>query len=187
MAILQDLESRCELKCEICGNVSELYAYLVSPKVEEKTENQVALCNVYLDQVSNREHRDEIHWRSLQESIWSPVPAVQVLSYRLLEYFQEQPWAEDTLGMVMIDDQTMDWVNSAFDLSPVHKDSNGNILKSGDTVTLIQDLNVKGGGFTAKRGTAVRKIKLVEDNEEHIEGKIESQQIVILTKYVKKA
>ncbi|WP_372653863.1 PhnA domain-containing protein, partial [Draconibacterium sp.] len=51
---------------------------------------------------------------------------------------------------------------------------------------MIKDLNVKGGGFTAKRGTAVRNISLVHDNPEHIEGKVNGQHIVILTQYVKK-
>jgi len=60
-------------------------------------------------------------------------------------------------------------------------------LAAGDTVTLIKDLNVKGAGFTAKRGTAVRGIALVADKAEHIEGKINGQQIVILTKFVKKS
>jgi protein PhnA len=57
----------------------------------------------------------------------------------------------------------------------------------GDSVVLIKDLNVKGGGFTAKRGTAVRNISLVHDNHEHIEGRVNDQQIVILTQYVKKS
>ena len=65
-----------------------------------------------------------------------------------------------------------------------HVDSNGSVLKAGDTVVLIKDLNVKGAGFTAKRGTAVRRISLVHDNPEHIEGRVEGQQIVILTKFV---
>jgi protein PhnA len=68
-----------------------------------------------------------------------------------------------------------------------HIDSNGTVLEAGDTVTLIKDLNVKGAGFTAKRGTAVRGISLVADNPEHIEGRVNGQQIVILTKFVKKS
>ncbi len=68
-----------------------------------------------------------------------------------------------------------------------HLDSNGAVLTAGDTVTLIKDLNVKGANFTAKRGTSVRNISLVADNAEHIEGKVEGQRIVILTRFVKKA
>jgi len=68
-----------------------------------------------------------------------------------------------------------------------HMDSNGAVLEAGDTVTLIKDLNVKGAGFTAKRGTAVRNISLVADNHEHIEGRINGQRIVILTQFVKRS
>ena len=68
-----------------------------------------------------------------------------------------------------------------------HKDCNGAVLSAGDTVTLTKDLNVKGTSFTAKRGTAVRNISLVSSNEEHIEGRVNGTQIVILTKFVKRA
>ena len=61
------------------------------------------------------------------------------------------------------------------------------MLEAGDTVVLIKTLDVKGSNFSAKRGTAVRKISLVADNPEHIEGRVNGQQIVILTKYVKKS
>ena len=67
-----------------------------------------------------------------------------------------------------------------------HKDANGAILNQGDNVVLIKDLPVKGAGFTAKRGTAVRGISLVADNPAHIEGRVEGQRIVILTQFVKK-
>jgi len=50
----------------------------------------------------------------------------------------------------------------------------------------IKDLNVKGGGFMAKRGTVVRGISLAANNPEHIEGRVNGQQIVILTQFVKK-
>ena len=67
-----------------------------------------------------------------------------------------------------------------------HRDSNGVVLAQGDTVVLIKDLVVKGAGFTAKRGTAVRGIALVADNAGQIEGRVEGQKIVILTEFVKK-
>ena len=72
------------------------------------------------------------------------------------------------------------------DARELHRDSNGAVLEAGDSVTLIKDLNVKGANFTAKRGTAVRNISLVQDNPEHIEGRVEGQRIVILTQFVKK-
>jgi len=68
----------------------------------------------------------------------------------------------------------------------IHRDSNGVILEAGDSVVLIKDLPVKGSSMVAKRGTAVRRISLDNDNAEYIEGKVDGQQIVIITKFVKK-
>ncbi|RZK68433.1 MAG: hypothetical protein EOO85_24380, partial [Pedobacter sp.] len=65
-------------------------------------------------------------------------------------------------------------------------DSNNNILENGDTVVIIKTLDVKGSSLSAKLGTVVKNIKLVEDNKEQIEGRIEGQLIVILTKYIRK-
>ena len=56
----------------------------------------------------------------------------------------------------------------------------------GDGVTLIKDLDVKGAGFTAKRGTLVRPIRLT-DNPEHVEGKVNKMAIVLKTQFLKKA
>jgi protein PhnA len=66
------------------------------------------------------------------------------------------------------------------------RDSDGAILKAGDTVSIIKDLDVKGVGFTAKRGTAVRNISLT-DNPEHIEGRVNGTRLVLLSCYMKKS
>ena len=51
---------------------------------------------------------------------------------------------------------------------------------------IIKDLEVKGAGFTAKRGTAVRNISLGSE-EGQIEGRVNGVKIVILTQFVKKS
>jgi protein PhnA len=48
----------------------------------------------------------------------------------------------------------------------VIKDSNGNILKDGDTITVIKDLKVKGSSSVVKRGTRVKNIRLVEGDHD---------------------
>lgn len=70
----------------------------------------------------------------------------------------------------------------------VTKDTNGNILLDGDSVTLIKDLKVKGsGGVTLKRGTMVKNIRLTGDPEE-IEANVEKVRgLVLRTEFVKKA
>jgi protein PhnA len=73
-------------------------------------------------------------------------------------------------------------------MSDETRDSNGNVLADGDTVTLIKDLKVKGsGGVTLKRGTVVKKIRLTGDPEE-IEANVDKVKgLVLRTEFVKKA
>jgi len=181
------LLERAGNKCELCNGINDLTVHLVAPKKEELPDHQAVVCSDCLQQITETEPLQPNHWHCLKESIWSEVPAVKVLAYRVLGRLSDQSWATDLRNMMYLDEATQEWADQTGDASLVHKDSNGNILQAGDTVTLIQDLNVKGAGFTAKRGTAVRRIRLVHDNAEHIEGKVDGQQIVILTKYVKKS
>ncbi|HEY0600102.1 alkylphosphonate utilization protein [Brevundimonas sp.] len=70
----------------------------------------------------------------------------------------------------------------------ITRDSNGNVLGDGDSVTLIKDLKVKGsGGVTLKRGTLVKNIRLTGDPDE-IEANVEKVRgLVLRTEFVKKA
>ena len=54
----------------------------------------------------------------------------------------------------------------------VVKDSNGNILNDGDSVTIVKDLKVKGSSSALKKGTKVKNIKLVE-GDHNIDCKID--------------
>ncbi len=65
------------------------------------------------------------------------------------------------------------------------KDSNGNILQAGDTVSVIKTLKVKGLSSDIKMGTVVKNIRLTDDNEA-IEGKVNGTTIVLKTCFVKK-
>lgn len=189
MSISRELEKRSESKCELCGSIVKLSTHIVSPKSDDKLEHQVSTCSVCSDQLENDENIDPNHWRCLNDSMWSQEPAVQVLAYRMLHKLKSTEWAGDLIEMMYLDDDTKSWAEEGIlDESDVviHKDSNGTILKPGDTVTLIKDLKVKGASLVAKRGTAVRRIRLVRDNANHIEGKVEGQTVIILTQYVKK-
>jgi len=65
------------------------------------------------------------------------------------------------------------------------KDSNGNILSEGDSVTLIKDLKVRGSSSVIKRGTVVKNIRLTDDDGE-VEGKVEKTVMVLKTEFLKK-
>jgi protein PhnA len=111
------------------------------------------------------------------------------MAYRMLHKLKTTDWANGLLEMIYLDDDNKEWAKSGISNESdeiIHKDANGAILESGDTVVLIKDLKVKGSSLVAKRGTAVRRIRLVHDNSNQIEGKVEGQTVVILTQFVKK-
>jgi protein PhnA len=66
------------------------------------------------------------------------------------------------------------------------RDSNGNVLNEGDTVTLIKDLKVKGSSQTLKRGTVVKNIRLTNSPAE-IEGRAGGSIMVLRTEFLKRA
>ncbi len=75
---------------------------------------------------------------------------------------------------------------AAEDGPKVYKDAAGNVLQDGDTVTVIKDLKLKGGGGTVKQGTKVKNIRLV-DGDHDIDCKIDGfGQMGLKTEFVKK-
>ena len=180
---MKDLLIRSNGICELCSEEKATIDFTVSPK-SDNAENQVALCIKCEDNLSNKDSRD--HWQCLTGSIWSAEPAVLALTYRILYGMKDQSWANDIMEMVDLDENIVTWATSVYEGSDVHKDAFGNVLENGDNVVLTQALKVKGTNFTASKGTAVKKIRLVSDNKDQIEGKINEQVIVILTQYVKK-
>ncbi len=170
--------------CALCGAIGAVSPVAVAPQ-----DVSVDLCATCATGVIEGPS-DGPHWQCLHEAIWSATPAVQVLAWRVLKALPEAPWARDLLDIAYLEPEVLAWAEAGVmevEEAVVHRDSNGAVLAAGDTVVLIKDLPVKGAGFTAKRGTAVRNISLVMHNAEHIEGRVESQRIVILTKFVKKS
>lgn len=189
MSIEKDLQARSDSKCELCLSIDNLSQYAVAPKTGNHSEECAYICDICSSQIDEKSEVDINHWRCLNDSMWNTNPAVQVLAWRMLTRLKAEGWPQGLLDMLYLDEETMAWaqVGEEDEVDIIlHKDSNGATLSAGDSVVLIKDLNVKGANFTAKRGTAVRNISLVHDNPEHIEGKVNGQQIVILTKYVKK-
>jgi protein PhnA len=66
------------------------------------------------------------------------------------------------------------------------KDSNGNLLADGDSVTVIKDLKVKGSSDVIKRGTMVKNIRLT-DNPAEIDCRVNKTAMVLRTEFIKKA
>ncbi|UWQ92798.1 PhnA domain-containing protein [Rhodobacteraceae bacterium M382] len=168
------------MSCSLCSSDAPLRFFAVEGGPDEAGCQICDTCRTQIDG-----DLDANHWRCLAGSMWSEDVAVQVLSARLLKRLEDHDWARDLSDQLWLDEETQAWVD-AVAVASAHRDSNGAPLAQGDNVVLIKDLPVKGAGFTAKRGTAVRGISLVQDNPDHIEGRVEGQRIVILTKFVKK-
>lgn len=185
------LRARSNNQCELCKSESNLTVYEVPPHSEQREEDSLLVCEKCNLQLTKKEELDSKHWACLNDSIWSEVPAVQVVSWRMLNRLRNESWAADAIDMMFLDEPTLAWAKETGDHEnsseiELHRDSNGNILNDGDSVVLTKTLDVKGSNLNAKLGTVVKGIKLVPDNVEQIEGKIEGQTIVILTKYLRK-
>lgn len=187
---MEKLINRANNICELCSDTSKLTAFTVSPKSDDSIENQVAVCEKCNSAINSNDYSDTNHWRALTGSIWSEVPAVQVLSFRILNKLKSESWAQETIDSVYLEESIQDWAMAEERANAdkiIHKDAYGNVLEAGDNVVLIENLNVKGTSYIAPKGTQVKKIRLVFDNAEQIEGKINGDTIVILTKFLKKA
>ena len=186
--IEKKLKDRSSSKCELCGNEHDLVVFNVAPNETESLEQSILTCKTCVDQIENPENMDATHWHCLNDSMWNENLPVQIVAWRMLARLKKH----DLLDMMYLDEEALEWAKitgegvDEDENKIIHKDSNGVVLQDGDSVVLIKDLDVKGAGFTAKRGAAVHNIKLVWDNAEHIEGRVENQHIVILTQYVKK-
>ena len=83
-----------------------------------------------------------------------------------------------------------EWPQAAVEVAEhesVITDANGNVLKDGDSVTVIKDLKVKGSSAVVKVGTKVKNIRLV-DGDHNIDCKIDGIGAMKLkSEFVKKA
>lgn len=191
MAVLEDLQIRSGNKCELCGNEINLVVYEIPPVSTGGIDGSILACDICFGQIENPDTVDPNHWRCLNDSMWSEHDAVKVVAWRMLSRMKKKGWPKDLLDMMYLEDETLAWAKATGEGLEeseriIHRDVNGVILEAGDNVVLIKDLKVKGSSMVAKQGTAVRRISLDPENAEYIEGKVDGQQIVIITKYVKK-
>ena len=187
MPVKRALLKRSDSHCELCQSTDNLCVFEVAPVDSADSDKCILTCGYCFGQLSNSQAIDNNHWRCLNDSMWSTVPAVQVTAWRMLKRLSQEAWAQELSEMLYLDDELLAWAEAGVmdsDDEPT-LDSHGAQLQAGDNVTLIKDLEVKGANFTAKRGTSVRNISLTA-NPEQIEGRVNGTRIVLLTKFLKK-
>jgi len=166
------------MACDLCGSEEGLTAYTVVPKDEA-----IMICSTCAQSIEEPTSNEK-HWNCLHDSMWSTEPAVQVIAFRLLTKLG----AQDQLDMLYMEDDIKAWAEEGLETEQQEptRDANGTILVEGDTVSIIKDLVVKGAGFTAKQGTTVKNIRMVQDDPTHIQGKVNGSTIFIVSAFLKK-
>lgn len=192
MTIEAQLRERAGSKCELCTSEHALSVYEVKPQALAGADGCVLICDTCHSAIDAPASADVQHWYCLRDSMWSEHAAVKVLVYRVLKSIGEHAFAQDLLGQIYLDEETQQWADALTTGSDESGsaeptlDSNGTALQTGDTVTLIKDLDVKGANFTAKRGTTVKGISLTDDPR-YVEGRVNGIRIVLVAAYLKKA
>lgn len=191
MSLKESLYQRANSQCELCTNDKELVIYSLPPNNSDLVSENILVCQKCSDQLNKTEQLDFEHWSDLPNNMWSEVPAVQVVAWRMLNRLRTESWATDALDILYLDDELLEWAKQTGDhvsdgMVEFHKDSLGTVLSEGDSVVLTKTLDVKGSSIRATLGTVVKNIHLVADNIDQIEGKIDGQTIVILTKFLRK-
>jgi len=192
MSVKELLLKRSDSKCELCASTEDLQVYAIPPNSSESIDDSALLCATCFDHVEAPEGVDINHWRCLNDSMWNPNSAVQVVIWRILNALRGEGWPLDLLDMLYLDDETLAWAkktvqDQAADDEPKHVDSNGVVLEAGDTVVLIKDLPVKGAPKPIKAGTKVKSIRLNPDSDHNIDCKIDGfGSMALKSEFVKK-
>jgi protein PhnA len=191
MSFERELNKRSGSQCELCAATENLKEFQILPTKKGGLDESIFACATCIDQIENPGHEDLNHWRCLNDSMWSEHIPVQVAAWRMLSRLRKNGWPQELLEQMYFDEDTLEWAQATGEGEDdenkiIHRDVNGVILTHGDSVVLIKDLKVKGSSMVAKQGTSVRNIRLDHENAEYIEGKVDGQQIVIITQYVKK-
>ncbi len=106
MKIEERIAKRSEGKCELCQTASKLHLYEVEPVDSRYADNCIMICDTCLAQIGKKAELDSEYWRFLGETMWSEVPGIQVVSWRMLNRLRNESWAMDNLDMMYLAKKT---------------------------------------------------------------------------------
>ncbi len=109
----KDLVRRCSSHCELCDAQGvKLQIYEVPPiQGEPEIEHCIMICSTCFEQLDRPKQRDFNHWRCLNHSVWSQIPAVQVISLALLKRLSERErWAVELEEQVYLQPEIEHWL-----------------------------------------------------------------------------
>ena len=113
----KDLVRRSRSKCELCDKSGvKLEVYELPPLEEDPyIDGCIFICEECLNQIEKPKTMIPSHWRCLNNALWSEVPAIQVMSVRILRRLAklEQHWVEELLEHAYLEPDLEEWANSA--------------------------------------------------------------------------
>lgn len=188
MSIDSALLKRADAKCELCSAEDNLTAYDIPPITLKSLDKSILLCSTCLDQVETPEKMEAGRWHCLSDRMWSPIAAVQVMSWRLLTRLKGEGWPNELLEMLYMEDDVKKWAVSDNTIRSADEptvDINGVPFKTGDSAIMTKDIFITGANVTAKRGAVIKNISLT-DNARQIEGNLNGTRIVLGGRALKK-
>lgn len=111
----KDLARRAKSRCELTGAAGvPLRAYEIPPVPEDPDIERTLLisqeCHEMLECPGHLAGR---HWQCLAEAVWSEMPAVQVVAWRMLnELAKREDWAREVLDEVFLDPEVEEWART---------------------------------------------------------------------------
>ncbi|WP_261844330.1 phnA protein [Aliamphritea ceti] len=109
----KDLVRRCSAHCELCDAQGvKLSVYEVPPVLTEPDyDHCIMICGTCQKQIMRPRLIDHNHWRCLNNSIWSEVVPVKMLSVAMLRYINQQhAWPGALLEQVYLDNDEEKWI-----------------------------------------------------------------------------
>lgn len=112
----KDLVRRSRSHCEMCEkNGVKLDAYELLPLEEEPyLDGCIFICEGCRKQIEKPKKMIPSYWRSLNNSLYSEVPSVQVMSFRMLgRLAATERWAAELLEHAYLDPELEEWANES--------------------------------------------------------------------------
>jgi protein PhnA len=115
----KDLVRRSGSHCELCNaSGTKLSIFEVPPVPKEPDfDHCIFICDTCLTQIEKPKTLNSDHWRCLNTSAWSPVPAVQVMSVLMIEQLidvtKENDWLLELKDQLYLTDDILSWIETA--------------------------------------------------------------------------
>src|SRR5699024_5017991 len=116
MSLEENLIERSGKSCELSNATENLKVYQVSYSGENADQRSILISEKCIAQIEKTQEADSGFWEPiLPISMWSEIPAIKVISWRMLQRFRNESWAADALDMIYMEDEVLQWAKESGD------------------------------------------------------------------------